>query len=293
MIIRDQTATLLGGREQRQTTANGNALHIPPRLVLGNFPEGVFFSEVASPFATYPDYGAAVAHVIGTTSLLELEMLRTAVSQHGKDALTSVKTAYAVLTEEKKRRDYIKRLSDSTGRALVWETINWAYKFSEPVFKIRNQFAHHIWGNCPSIPNALLLADPADRILGQAALSQLMAHQPDEEETQKLIRVASGEGGSQLSEEDSRLLFEIVASRQNATSRTEAFNIAFANPLDFRAPDAEVWTENDFRNAALAANMARTHVLGRLQQIAQWLNGLRAEDELEPLPKAPAKCRRR
>ena len=79
----------------------------------------------------------------------------------------------------------------------------------------------------------------------------------------------------------------------NATSRTEAFNMVFANPLDFRAPDAEVWTENDFRNAALAANMARTHVLARLQQIAQWLNGLRADDELEPLPEVPAKGRRR
>lgn len=30
-----------------------------------------------------------------------------------------------------------------------------------PIFKVRNQFAHHHWGHSPQIPNALLLSDPA------------------------------------------------------------------------------------------------------------------------------------
>jgi hypothetical protein len=30
----------------------------------------------------------------------------------------------------------------------------------EPAFRVRNQFAHHLWGDSPDIPDALLLAQP-------------------------------------------------------------------------------------------------------------------------------------
>lgn len=290
--LRVAVVAKLSEHENYETTADSHEIKIPKRFVLGEMPEGVYFSETASPFAKFPEFGAVVAHVIGTASLLDLEMLRTAVSQHGSESLLAIGTAFAVIKGDKQRAHYIRSFAKKTSRPRVSETIDWAYKFSEPVYKIRNAFAHHIWGECPALPDALILADPKDRLTGHAALSQLLGHQPAEEETQILMRIATGEGGSRLSEADAKAIFKMAVARQNSPARIEAFNMTFGNPMDFRAPAAEVWTANDFRNAALAANMARTHVVGRLQQISQWLNGLRAENELEPLPVKPSKNRR-
>lgn len=282
--LRAAVAAKLSAQENDSTTTNRQAIIIPKRLSLGEMPEGAYFSETAPPFDKFPEFGAVVAHVIGTASLLDLEMWRPAISQHGSESLLAIRTAYAILENEDRKRRYVKSIAENTGRDLVWKTIQWAYEFSKPVFEIRNKFAHHIWGECPAMPNALLLADPMDRLTGQAALSQLLGHRLAEQETQILMRIAIGEGGSRLSETDAKAIFEMAAARQNNPSRTEAFNMIFNNPLDFRAPAAEVWTANDFKNAALAANMARIHVIGRLQKITQWLNGLLSEDDLEPLP---------
>ncbi|MCG6114158.1 MAG: hypothetical protein MEQ84_03075 [Mesorhizobium sp.] len=290
--LRLAVAAQLSTRQNDRTTSNGREIKIPEPLILGEMPEGVYFSETASPFDRFPEFGTVVAHVIATASLLDLEMWRPAISQHGSESLLAIRTAFATLENEERKRRYVRSIAEHTGRELVWKTIKWAYEFSEPVFKIRNKFAHHIWGECSALPNALLLADPKDRLTGQAALSQLLAHQPAEQESHILMRIASGEGGSKLSEDDAKAILKMAAARQNNPSRIEAFDMAFGNPMDFRAPAAEVWTAIDFKNAALAADMARTHVVGRLQQISQWMNGLRAEDELEPLPEKLQKGRR-
>lgn len=290
--LRAAVAAKLSAREDASTTANRQKIIIPKRFSLGEMPEGVYFNETASPFDRFPEFGAVVAHVISTASLLDLEILRTAVSQHGSESLLAIGTAFAVIKGDKQRAEYIRSFAKETGRPRVSETIDWAYKFSEPVYKIRNAFAHHVWGECPALPGALLLADPKDRLTGHAAFSQLLGHQNADEETQILMRVATGERGSKLTETDAKAIFEMVVARQNKPSRTEAFNMTFGNPLDFRAPAAEVWTANDFRNAALAANMARMHVVGRLQKITQWLSGLLSENELEPLPEKSSKKRR-
>ena len=273
----------LSGRAKYETTANGE-INIPVRLTLGEMPKGVYFSETASPFHRCPEYGAVVAHVIATASLLELEMLRLAVSQHGSEALFAVRTAFKHLPKDLDRRiEYIKSVARSTGQARVEETIVWAYNYSKPVFTIRHRFAHHIWGECPALPNTLLLAAPMDILTGHAAHSQLLGHRHADAEAQILWRIASGEGGSTLSDADQKAVFEMASARQNDPGRIEAFNMTIDHS-DFRTPAAEVWTANDFENAALAAELARTHVLGPLQQIAQWLDGLRAEGELGPLP---------
>jgi len=177
----------------------------------------------------------------------------------------------------------IRSIAENTGRPRVWETISWAYDYSKPVFTIRNLFAHHIWGECPVLPNTLLLAAPMDRLTGHTVHSQLLGHRHADAEAQILLRIAFGEGGSMLSDADQKAIFEMASARQNDPGRIEAFNMTI-DRSDSRAPAAEVWTANDFRNAALAAELARTHVLGPLQQIAQWLDGLRAEGELGPLP---------
>lgn len=270
-------------------------IDIPPRLCLSDLPAGVAFHETDTPFDLHPQYGAVVAHVIATASLLDLEMLRPAICLFGKDALLAIRTAFAALDrDEKKRRDYIRRLAEETGRELVWETIDWAFGYALPVIQLRNRFAHHIWGNCPMIPDTLLLADPMDRLKGNAALSQFSEYTrgPDTD-AQALMAIATGEGGSHLSEADTKIIFEMALARQNDPARREAFDHVFRNPLDIKSPSAEVWTAQDFRNARLASNAARTHVVGRLQQISQWMLGLRAEDELAPLPPRPKKSRKR
>jgi len=288
-----EVADRLSKRAKQKTTA-GYKINIPKRLTMAEMPDGVYFSEIASPFHEVPVFGAVVAGIIGTASLLELDMLRPAVSQHGSEALHTMKTAFAAFGRDHgKRLKYIRYVSENTGRERVWKTIEWAYEYSKPVFDIRNDFAHHIWGVCPALPNTLLLADPMDRLTGQAASSQLLGHHATDMETQILLRIATGEGGSKLSEADAKDIFEMVMARQNDPARAEAFNMTFNNPLDFRAPAAEIWTAEDFQNAALAANMARIHVVPRLQQISQWLNGQRAEDELEPLPATNKKKRKR
>jgi len=284
-----EVAAKLSKRAKQQTTASGK-INIPKRLTMAELPDGVYFSEIASPFDKFPDFGAIVAHIIATKSLLDLEILRLAVSQHGSEALHTMKTAFAAFGhDEGKRLKYIRYISENTGRERVWKTIKWAYEYSKPVFDIRNAFAHHIWGVCPALPNILLLADPMDRLTGQAAFSQLLGHHATDMEAQILMRIATGEGGSKLSEADEKDIFEMVMARQNNPAKAEAFNMTFNNPLDVRAPAAEIWTAEDFQNAALAANMARVHVVPRLQQISQWLNGQRAEDELEALPETNKK----
>lgn len=286
-------AAKLSGRTNNQSTAN-DEINIPPRLTLAEMPAGVYFSEIVSPFAKLPVFGAVVSNVIATTSQLELEMLRLAVSQHGTKALQTFRTAYAVLErDEQKRRKYIELFAKATGRDRVWETIRWAYRFSKPIFDIRNAFAHQIWGECPSIPDALLLADPTDMLTGQAAHSQLCDHRDSDAEVQILMRIANGTGGSKLSDADSRALFELAWARQNDPARIEAFDMSFANPLNFHAPSAEIWTAKDFRNVALAANLAQGHVVRRLWQISQWLDGQLAEDELEPLPETDPRNQKR
>lgn len=284
-------AAKLSAHANRDVTENDHEIRIPKRLRLGELPAGVYFIEASSPFAKYPEFGAVIAHVIGTASLLELEMWRPGVSQFGSESLLAIRTAFAALENDDRRRRYIKSIAENTGRELVWKTIAWAYEYSKPVFEIRNKFAHHIWGKCPAIPNALLLADPMDRLTGHAALSQLLGHQAAKKEAQILMRMAAGDGGSSLSESDTKAVFEMAMARQNQPSRIEAFRLTFDNPSDFRAPSAEVWTTGDFRNAAMAANLAQIHVIGRLQKLSQWLHGLRQESELEPLPEKPSKKR--
>ena len=121
-----------------------------------------------------------------------------------------------------------------------------------------------------------------DRLTGQAALSQLLSHQKTDKEVQLLAHILSGEGGSKVSEADAKVIAEMILMRQNNPRRIEAFSMTFGNPLDLKAPAAELWTAQDFRNAALAAGIVKTHVFKRLQRLAQWLNGIRAEDDLEP-----------
>lgn len=288
-----EVAAKLSQRAIEQTTAS-DKINIPKRLTMAEMPDGVYFSEIASPFDTFPEFGAVVAHIFATASLLDLEMLRPAVSQHGSEALHAMRTVFdAIGYDDAKRRKYIRNVSENTGRERVWKTIEWAYKYSKPVFDIRNAFAHHIWGACPALPNTLLLADPMDRLTGQAAFSQLLGHQTSDMEAQLLMRIATGESGSKLSEADEKDIFEMVMVRQNNPAKVEASNMTFNNPLYFRAPAAEIWTPEDFRNAALGADMARTHVVERLQQISQWLNGQRSEDELEPLPTTNKENRKR
>ena len=291
--LRAEVSARISSRRPATVTTDGT-LKIPERLTLADMPEGVYFSETASPFDRHPEFGAVVAHVIATASLLDLEMQRPAVSLHGRDALLAVRTAFKALRNDKdKKRNYTLKIAEQTGRQEVSKTIRWAYDYCEPVFDLRNAFAHNIWGECPALPNALLLAEPTARLLGQAAMAQLMGHASSEGDAQALLHIARGEGGSKLSEEDAKTIFGMVMSRQHAPGRIEAFDMTFGNPLDMNAPAAEIWTRDDFTNAALAANMARIHVVGRLQQISQWLHGLRARDDLEPLPGDPQGTRRR
>jgi len=290
--LRIAIAAKLAEHTNGSTTVDDHEINIPKRLVLGEMPKGVYFSEKACPFASMPKFGAVVAHVISTASLLELEMLRTAVSLHGSESLFAIGTTLQLIRGDTQRLKYIRSLAKQSGRPRVSETIDWAAKFSEPVRNVRNAFAHHIWGECPVLPDALLLAAPKDRLTGHAAFSQLLSHQNADEESRVLMRIITGEGGSNLSATDANAIFEIAVARQNNPPRLEAFSMVFDNPMDFRAPAAEVWTANDFNNALLAADIARTVVVPRLQQISQWLNGLRAEDELEVLPKKPPKNRR-
>lgn len=290
--LRLAVAAKLAAQGKGETTVDGQKILIPKCLSLGEMPEGVYFSETTSPFHEFPEFGAAVAHVIGTVSLIDLEMRRLMISQHGSQALLAIRTVDKLLKNKDSRKKYVSSFAKNTGRDLVWKTFNWAYEFSEPILAIRNKFAHDIWGECPAIPDALLLVDPIHRLTGQAAFSQLLSHRLADEEMQVLIRIAAGEGGSKLSEADAKAIFAMAMARQSSPSRTEALNMTFGNPLDFRAPAAEVWTANDFRNAALAADMARIHVVGRLQKTTQWLNGLLSEDELEPLPEKPSRNRK-
>ena len=112
-------AAKLMQRKNHQTTANGKII-IPKRLTLKEMPHGVYFSETVFPFGRFSEFGAIVADVIATASLLELEMLRVAVSQHGSNALDAVRTAFTTLSrDEGKRRDYIKRVAEHTGRKCV------------------------------------------------------------------------------------------------------------------------------------------------------------------------------
>jgi len=106
-----------------------------------------------------------------------------------------------------------------------------------------------------------------------------------QEVTNAIVRVATGEGGSTLSEDDARILMELASSMQSDPDMTEAFQASYNNPLGIRAPKIQVWTEDDFRNAALAANMVFERLSEPLQQISQWLHGLRDEDDLAPLPR--------
>jgi len=285
-------AAKLAEHKNLETTEDNYEIRVPKRLVLREMPKGVYFSEQTGPFAKFPEFGAVVAHVIGTVSLLDLEMLRTAVSQHGSESLLAIGTAFRMIKSDEQKAKYIRSFAKETGRPRVSETIEWAYRFSKPIYEIRNAFAHHIWGECPALPDALLLADPKDQLIGHAALSQLLGHRHADEEAQTLMRIVAGEGGSRLSEVDAQTIFKMVVSRQNSPSRIEAFNMIFNNPMGVYAPAAEVWTANDFRNALLAASIAQKHVVKRLQQVSQWLHGLLAEDELEPLPVKPLKSRR-
>ncbi|WP_421362917.1 hypothetical protein [Agrobacterium rosae] len=291
--LRVAVTAKLSERDTHETTSDKHDIKIPKPFTLSELPEGVYFGETASPFERFPKFGAVVAHVIGTASLIDLEILRVAVGQHGGGSLLAIETAFKMLKNDKDKSHYSRLFAERTGRPLVWQTIKWAHDFSKPVYDIRNAFAHRIWGDCPAIPNALLLADPADRLNGHAAFSQLLGHRQIEEEMQILVRIATGQGGSKLSEADAKAILEMAVSRQNAPSRIKAFDMTFGNPMDFRAPAAEVWTANDFKNAALAANIARIHIVERLQKISEWLNGSLTEEELEPLPEKPSKKERR
>ncbi len=291
--LRVAVAAKLSERDTHETTSDKHDIIIPKPFTLSELPEGVYFTETASPFERFPKFGAVVAHVIGTASLIDLEILRVAVGQHGSGSLLAIETAFKMLKNDKDKAHYSRLFAERTGRPLVWRTIKWAHDFLKPIYDIRNAFAHRIWGECPAIPNALLLADPADRLSGHAAFSQLLGHRQIEEETQILMRIATGQGGSKLSEADAKAILEMAVSRQNTPSRIKAFEMTFGNPMDFRAPAAEVWTANDFRNAAIAVDIARIRVVERLQKISQWLNGSLTEEELEPLPENPSKKGRR
>lgn len=259
-------------------------IEIPRRSSLSDQSGDVFFSEAVLHFFQYPRYGAVVADVISTCSLIELEIMRLAVSQHGSEALFVTETVFKALPRDiERRKKFICAVAQNKGKPRVADTVDWAHKFTAPLFEVRNDFAHGIWGRCPSLPDTLLLAKQTDRLTGQAAMAQLLGHRDEDDEVEILGRLVTGENGSSLSSEDAKAIMEMVTKRQRKPTRMEAFKKTFGNPLDFRAPNAEVWTAKDFANAADAARIARSVVFPHLQQVAQWVNGLRAESELPDL----------
>jgi hypothetical protein len=282
--ITRRISQILNTRKGVNTIERDGLLHLPARLKLGELQEDAYFSEIPSPGSQYPEFAEIVAHVISTVSYLEMAMLRPVICQHGTEALLAVRTSFSIIKGKDDRKRYMRLLAQSTGQTRVHETISWATRYVDPLFKIRNSFAHNVWGFCPLVRDSLLLADPMVLWTGQAAHSQLMAFGKSDTEAQTLAKIAWGEGASGLSLEEQAALHDLVVSRQNHPSRKEAFDMTFNNPRGIQSSEIEVWTVHDFRNAALAANLAYARVTPFLSELTQWLEGWIEFDELSPLP---------
>jgi len=266
--LRIAVAKKLAEHAGREIIADATSIKIPERLKLQDMPDGVYFYETTSPLTMLPEFGAIVAHVIGTASLIEIEILRTGISLHGKQALLTLRTSYEKLPRDLDRRiTFIKKVAEGTGKDEISKAVNWAFKYSEPIFNIRHSFAHRIWGECAVIPNAPLLLKPMDRLIAHAAHTQIVSDDALNQEAHTLFQIASGEGGSKLSDADTQAIFKMIAARQSHPSRVEAFDLTFGNSSSFPAPSAEIWTAGDFRNAYLAANLAYINIRSRLLQL--------------------------
>lgn len=256
-----------------------------PRLRMRDLPSGVFFSEDSSPFFERPDFGTAVAHVIAICSLIELEIMRLVVAVYGKDALTTVRTAFQVnpLKKVEGRTNLTKRLAEASGQHAVSSLITEVEKDFGKLKRIRNGFAHGIWGH-PGImnggsgpSNVLLLADTEDRLVDEAAHVQSISRSREENEFgQKLLGIAMGQTGSTLTDEDQNTLFKLGVSFQTDPRYREAFDLNFNRTLGLRNPDIKVWTEADFSDAVRVANSAHVTVLPKLQRMRLELQGFSA-----------------
>lgn len=284
MTPEDKVKALLAAHERKSFT-HEECIRIPKRMTMAEFPEEVLFSEGASLLGFIPEFGSVVAQVIAAASSIEIHMLRVAICQHGKDALLAARTAYKLLQSDSQRRGYIYSFAEETGQPLLLSTIKWAYAFAKPIFEIRNGFAHGIWGECNLIPNSLILCSPEEQLIAQAAHAQLMGYSLEsEKESQILMNIVTGNGASTLSDKDKNSIIEIVSRKQNDVRRLEAFEMQLSNPKGIRPLGAEVWTRTDFRNAVLASRLAEIRLRAQLTQTEQWLCGLRAIDDLAPLP---------
>lgn len=246
-----------------------------PRLRMRDLPSGVFFSEDSSPFFERPVFGTAVAHVIATCSLIELEIMRLVVAVYGKDALTTVRTVFQVspLKKVQERKNLTKRLADASGQHAVSSLITGVEKEFGALKRIRNGFAHGIWGH-PGImnggsgpSNVLFLADTENRLVDEAAHVQSISRSREENEFgQQLLRIATGQTGSTLTDEDQITLVKLGASFQTDPRYREAFGLSINQSYGLRNPDIEVWTETDFSDAVHAANRAHVTFLPKLQR---------------------------
>lgn len=252
---------------------------------MSEFGNNVYFSESYFPFSNNPDFGSTTSHVVVIISLIELEMLRVAVSQHGKTAISSIQTIFKTLKSDKQKSEYIKLFSKKTDTPYVQSTIAWAYNFAKPVYDLRNKFSHHIWGQCHLLPNSLILSDPIEQLTPHAAISQIISHYKDIEEANMLTQILSENSGAIISPEGRDRIFEIVVNRQNSTPVIEARKILSDFNSDTYFGTKEIWIHNDFKNAVIAANIAREQILKRLHQVFQCLNGMRSYSDLDPFPK--------
>lgn len=261
-------------REWENIKKSGGTIVVQPRSILKDKANPPVFSETVSIFLHRADFASAVAQVIAICAAIDLEMKRVAVSLHGTNAISVLQVAFKALSYENKVREYTRMSAEALGKPEVGQEISECFKASKEIYDIRNKFAHGIWGVCPELPDAVLLTSIDERLSGQAAFSQLLGFQDDDATAQKLIKVATGEGGSNLTESDASALFEVIAGMQNSPAKIQAFQETFENPRGVYAADAEVWFASDFSNAIDAANLAHKVTTVRLQNISRQLHGL-------------------
>ncbi len=216
-----------------------------------------YFGAVA--LSEVPEIAQAVALTIAHMSDADMTLQQIAIGLMGGEGLAAA-TVFGSINSPEVRLKIVKNLLASNARAADRTLIQNVMTAIEPLRKIRNDFAHGIWGASSGLPDHLMLTKASAWNARRGAAHQLTGHNDSGPLPMFLNALLDGSSGSQLSATDKETLSKLLIDRSHAPAKRAAMEKIFDQETENAV--TQVWSIELAWQAVSAAEAASQTVIG-------------------------------
>ena len=212
----------------------------------------------ASALSHVPEIATAVALTIAHLSDVDMTLAQIAVRLLGGEGLAAA-TVFDSIKNRRAREKAIQAILYSHGSAEDKGLTNKVINEIDKVRKIRNKFAHGVWGIPSGLADHLIVTESMHWNSLYGAAAQLQATALDQEVVNLLTELLRSEDGSSLSPAHQARATEIALNLSNSPGRQRALDRVFDEGVS--DAKAEVWSIDlawQAVNAAEAASFTAT-----------------------------------